>query len=143
MINLKDLTVYGQMKKVQVSPQQGPLATCMVIKQGLLMSLRSRSGTLALGIYSQSLDLMVCGTLSAVPNQLVSYLSKCQIIFFSCINHSSTCRNPEEYSQMSKLLTIETRERWDLFNEINRTKKKLSLEGMDEVRKKASLDKFE
>ena len=40
---------------------------------------------------------------------------------------------------MSKLLTIETRERWDLFNEINRTKKKLSLEGMDEVRKKASL----
>jgi hypothetical protein len=30
-----------------------------------------------------------------------------------------------------------------LFNEINRTKKKLSLEGMDEVKKKASLQKFE
>jgi hypothetical protein len=44
---------------------------------------------------------------------------------------------------MSKMLTNESRERWDLFNEINRTKKKLSLEGMDEVRKKASLQKFE
>ena len=30
-----------------------------------------------------------------------------------------------------------------MFNEINRTKKKLSIEGMDEVRKKASIIKFE
>lgn len=44
---------------------------------------------------------------------------------------------------MAKMLTNEAKERWDLFNEINRTKKKLSLEGMDEVRKKASLQKFE
>lgn len=44
---------------------------------------------------------------------------------------------------MARILTNEARERWDLFNEINRTKKKLSLEGMDEVRKKASLAKFE
>lgn len=41
------------------------------------------------------------------------------------------------------MLVTEARERWDLFNEINKTKKKLSLEGMDEVRKKASLSKFE
>lgn len=40
---------------------------------------------------------------------------------------------------MARILSTEARERWDLFNEINRTKKKLSLEGMDEVRKKASL----
>ena len=46
-------------------------------------------------------------------------------------------------TQMARILTNEARERWDLFNEINRTKKKLSLEGMDEVRKKASLQKFE
>ena len=52
-------------------------------------------------------------------------------------------RNPEDPSQMARILTNEARERWDLFNEINRTKKKLSLEGMDEVRKKASLAKFE
>lgn len=44
---------------------------------------------------------------------------------------------------MARMLVTEARERWDLFNEINRTKKKLSLEGMDEVRKKASLSKFE
>ena len=44
---------------------------------------------------------------------------------------------------MARVLSNEARERWDLFNEINRTKKKLSLEGMDEVRKKASLQKFE
>jgi hypothetical protein len=37
------------------------------------------------------------------------------------------------------MLSKEAKERWDLFNEINRTKKKLSLEGIDEVRKKASL----
>ena len=48
-------------------------------------------------------------------------------------------RNPEDPSQMAKMLVAEARERWDLFNEINRTKKKLSLEGWDEVRKKASL----
>ena len=52
-------------------------------------------------------------------------------------------KNPEDPSQMSKMLTTEAKERWDLFNEINRTKKKLSVEGMDEVRKKASLQKFE
>lgn len=52
-------------------------------------------------------------------------------------------RNPEDPSQMARILANEARERWDLFNEINRTKKKLSLEGMDEVRKKASLQKFE
>lgn len=40
---------------------------------------------------------------------------------------------------MSRALSYEAKERWDLFNEINRTKKKLSIEGMDEVRKKASL----
>jgi hypothetical protein len=44
---------------------------------------------------------------------------------------------------MSRMLVQEAKERWDLFNEINRTKKKLSLEGLDEVRKKASLIKFE
>jgi len=33
-------------------------------------------------------------------------------------------RNPEDYSQMSRMLVTEARERWDLFNEINRTKKK-------------------
>eukprot|EP00350_Pseudokeronopsis_sp_OXSARD2_P000993 CAMPEP_0170550458 /NCGR_PEP_ID=MMETSP0211-20121228/8526_1 /TAXON_ID=311385 /ORGANISM="Pseudokeronopsis sp., Strain OXSARD2" /LENGTH=54 /DNA_ID=CAMNT_0010857027 /DNA_START=824 /DNA_END=985 /DNA_ORIENTATION=- len=44
---------------------------------------------------------------------------------------------------MSKMLSLEAKERWDLFNEINRTKKKLSLEGMDEVQKKARLQKFE
>jgi hypothetical protein len=48
-------------------------------------------------------------------------------------------RNPEDPSQMARILANEAREKWDLFNEINRTKKKLSLEGMDEVRKKASL----
>jgi hypothetical protein len=41
------------------------------------------------------------------------------------------------------MLANEARERWDLFNEINRTKKKLSLEGLDEVRKKSSLQNFE
>jgi hypothetical protein len=40
---------------------------------------------------------------------------------------------------MSKMLAKEAKDRWDLFNEINRTKKKLSLEGVDEVRKKASI----
>ena len=44
---------------------------------------------------------------------------------------------------MARALANESRERWDLFNEINRTKKKLSLEGMDEVRKKSSLANFE
>ena len=44
---------------------------------------------------------------------------------------------------MARLLVNESRERWDLFNESNRSKKKLSLEGMDEVRKKASIAKFE
>ena len=44
---------------------------------------------------------------------------------------------------MSKILANEAKERWDLFNEINRTKKKFSLEGMDELRKKASMQKFE
>ena len=48
-------------------------------------------------------------------------------------------RNAEDPSQMSRILAREAKERWDLFNEINRTKKKLSLEGVDEVRKKASL----
>jgi hypothetical protein len=48
-------------------------------------------------------------------------------------------RNPEDPSQMARMLANEARERWDLFNEINRTKKKLSLEGLDEVRKKSSL----
>ena len=52
-------------------------------------------------------------------------------------------RNPEDPSQMARALSNEARERWDLFNEINRTKKKLSLEGMDEVRKKSSLANFE
>jgi serine/threonine protein phosphatase PrpC len=52
-------------------------------------------------------------------------------------------RNPEDPSQMARALANEARERWDLFNEINRTKKKLSLEGMDEVRKKSSLANFE
>jgi hypothetical protein len=31
------------------------------------------------------------------------------------------------------MLALEAKERWDLFNEINRTKKKLSIEGLDEV----------
>jgi hypothetical protein len=44
---------------------------------------------------------------------------------------------------MARMLANEARERWDLFNEINRTKKKLSLEGLDEVRKKSSLQNFE
>jgi hypothetical protein len=44
---------------------------------------------------------------------------------------------------MAKALANEARERWDLFNKINLTKKKLSLEGMDEVRKKSSLSNFE
>ena len=41
------------------------------------------------------------------------------------------------------MLANEAKERWDLFNEINKTKKKLSLEGFDEVKKKISLQKFE
>jgi len=52
-------------------------------------------------------------------------------------------KNPEDPTIMSKMLSLEAKERWDLFNEINRTKKKLSLEGMDEVQKKARLQKFE
>ena len=44
---------------------------------------------------------------------------------------------------MSRMLVTESKERWDLFNEINRTKRKLSLEGVDEVKKKASMQKFE
>ena len=40
---------------------------------------------------------------------------------------------------MSKMLATEAKERWDLFNEINRTKRRLSLEGVDEVKKKASM----
>ena len=44
---------------------------------------------------------------------------------------------------MSKALSNEAKERWELFNDINRTKKKLQLEGMDEVKKKAQLQKFE
>jgi hypothetical protein len=44
---------------------------------------------------------------------------------------------------MARALANESKERWDLFNEINRTKKKLSLEGLDEVRKKSSLANFE
>jgi hypothetical protein len=44
---------------------------------------------------------------------------------------------------MARMLANDARERWDLFNEINRTKKKLSLEGLDEVRKKSSLQNFE
>ena len=79
---------------------------------------------------------MVFGTLSAV--QSPSALSRSN---FNNIHHFH--RNPEDPSQMARILANESRERWDLFNEINRTKKKLSLEGMDEVRKKASLQKFE
>ncbi len=44
---------------------------------------------------------------------------------------------------MAKALAQEAKERWDLFNDINRTKKKLSIEGMDEIRKRTSLTKFE
>jgi hypothetical protein len=54
-------------------------------------------------------------------------------------NNKYSIRNPEDPSQMARMLANEARERWDLFNEINRTKKKLSLEGLDEVRKKSSL----
>jgi hypothetical protein len=79
---------------------------------------------------------MVCGTSSAVQKPLA--LS--QSIAISCLIYH---RNPEDPSQMARMLANEARERWDLFNEINRTKKKLSLEGMDEVRKKSSLANFE
>jgi hypothetical protein len=76
---------------------------------------------------------MVCGTLSRVQKLSDLFLSK------KFINHYKSIRNPEDPSQMARMLANEARERWDLFNEINRTKKKLSLEGLDEVRKKSSL----
>ena len=76
---------------------------------------------------------MVCGTLSRVQKLSDLFLSK------KFINHFNYIRNPEDPSQMARMLANEARERWDLFNEINRTKKKLSLEGLDEVRKKSSL----
>jgi hypothetical protein len=83
--------------------------------------------------YSWSLAPMVCGTLSRVLKLLDLYQSK------NLINKNISLRNPEDPSQMARMLANEARERWDLFNEINRTKKKLSLEGLDEVRKKSSL----
>ena len=75
----------------------------------------------------------MCGTLSRVQKLSDLFLSK------KFINHYKFNRNPEDPSQMARMLANEARERWDLFNEINRTKKKLSLEGLDEVRKKSSL----
>ena len=83
--------------------------------------------------YSWSLAQMVCGTSSPVLKLLDLFQSK-------KINYNkNSIRNPEDPSQMARMLANEARERWDLFNEINRTKKKLSLEGLDEVRKKSSL----
>ena len=76
---------------------------------------------------------MVCGTLSRVQKLSDLFQSK------KFIYHNISIRNPEDPSQMARMLANEARERWDLFNEINRTKKKLSLEGLDEVRKKSSL----
>mmetsp|Transcript_45837 Transcript_45837/g.33578 ORF Transcript_45837/g.33578 Transcript_45837/m.33578 type:complete len:83 (+) Transcript_45837:839-1087(+) len=52
-------------------------------------------------------------------------------------------KNPEDPTIMSKMLALEAKERWDLFNEINRTKKKLSVEGMEEMQKKLRIQKFE
>ena len=83
--------------------------------------------------YSLSLVRTVCGTLSRVQKLLDLFLSK------KFNNNNYSIRNPEDPSQMARMLANEARERWDLFNEINRTKKKLSLEGLDEVRKKSSL----
>ena len=89
-------------------------------------------------MYSWLLALTVCGTSSVALRQ--SALSQS---IFSSHSLNTLFRNPEDPSQMARMLANEARERWDLFNEINRTKKKLSLEGMDEVRKKSSLANFE
>jgi len=52
-------------------------------------------------------------------------------------------KNAVDPTQMAKMLANEAKDRWDLYNEINRTKKKLSLEGFDEQKKKTNLLKFE
>jgi len=85
-----------------------------------------------------SLAPMVCGTSSPVLKRSALSPSNFENSWFK-IYLLQFYRNPEDPSQMARILANEARERWDLFNEINRTKKKLSLEGMDEVRKKSSL----
>ncbi len=43
----------------------------------------------------------------------------------------------------ARQLVNEAKERWALYNEINRTKRKMQVDGMDEHRKRIQLRKFE
>ena len=134
--NLRDLGVSGQTRTAQVLPLPVLWVIYMVTKLALPVSPRPKSGKSNLMTSLWSSVLMVFGMLSAVPRPSGSSPSIISLPL-------PLFRNPEDPSQMARALANEARERWDLFNEINRTKKKLSLEGMDEVRKKSSLANFE
>jgi hypothetical protein len=132
MKRVRVLGVFGPMKTVRDLPWRELWAICTVTRSASVASQRLKFGRLSRMTYSLLLARTVCGTLSRVQKLLDLYLSK---TFYK--NYS--IRNPEDPTQMARMLANEARERWDLFNEINRTKKKLSLEGLDEVRKKSSL----
>jgi hypothetical protein len=133
MKRVRDLGAFGPMKTVRDLPWRELWAICTVTRSASVASQRLKFGRLSRMTYSLSLVRTVCGTLSRVQKLLDLFLSK------KFNNNNYSIRNPEDPSQMARMLANEARERWDLFNEINRTKKKLSLEGLDEVRKKSSL----